>query len=146
MPPDYVDLPPEESERHREALRRQGLDLIYLLAPTSTEARIAMVAERAAGFVYLVSVTGVTGARERLPTDLAAFVRRVKRRVAVPLAVGFGISTREQVESVGELCDAAVIGSALISVIESATPAERPARVRAFIEVVTGRRRVSPER
>ncbi len=136
-----VDLPAEESDPAREALNSAGLDLIYLLAPTSTDERIRAVAARAAGFVYLVSVTGVTGVRRALPGDLVAFVRRVRARIALPLAVGFGISTPEQVATVGELCEAAVVGSALITTLEQAPPAERVAAMRHFAEVMTGRRR-----
>ena len=138
-----VDLPVEESDGVRGALQAAGLELIYLLAPTSTEERIQAVAERAGGFVYLVSVTGVTGAREALPSDLADFVARVRSRCDVPLALGFGISSRAQVETVGELCEAAVIGSALISELERAPSADRAAAARSFAEVVTGRRKES---
>ncbi len=141
-----VDLPPEESDRIREALRSQGLALIYLLAPTSTASRIREVGSRASGFVYLVSVTGVTGARDALPPDLVDCVRRVKAGIDLPVAVGFGISTRAQVESVGKLCEAAVVGSALIDVIEAAAPSKRTADVQEFAEVVTGRRIEEEER
>lgn len=141
-----VDLPPEESNDIRDTLRGHGLDLIYLLAPTSTAARIEAVAKRAAGFIYLVSVTGVTGAREQLPTDLVDFVARVRARTDLPLALGFGISTREQVETLGELCEAAVIGSAVITCIEQAPPADRTASLQRYAEVITGRRRGDTER
>ena len=136
-----VDLPPEESDDIRVALRAQGLALIYLLAPTSTPARIAAVAERASGFVYLVSVTGVTGARGALPTDLVDFVGRVRATVGLPLGVGFGISSPGQVASVGELCDAAIVGSAVITTVEQAAPGQRVAALRRFAEVMTGRGR-----
>ncbi len=136
-----VDLPPEESDAIRVALRAQGLALIYLLAPTSTPARIAAVAERASGFVYLVSVTGVTGARGALPSDLVDFVGRVRATVGLPLGVGFGISSPAQVASVGELCDAAIVGSAVITTVEQAAPGQRVATLRRFAEVMTGRGR-----
>ena len=136
-----VDLPPEESDPIREALRAAGLDLVYLLAPTSTPARIEAVAARAAGFVYLVSVTGVTGAREVLPADLVDFVARVRQAIDLPLAVGFGISSPQQVATVGELCEAAVVGSAVISTVEQAPPGQRVAALRRFAEVMTGRGR-----
>ena len=136
-----VDLPPEESDDIRIALREQGLALIYLLAPTSTPARIAAVAERASGFVYLVSVTGVTGARGALPSDLVDFVGRVRATVGLPLGVGFGISSAAQVASVGELCDAAIVGSAVITTVEQAAPGQRVAALRRFAEVMTGRGR-----
>lgn len=136
-----VDLPVEESDAIREALQEHGLELIYLLAPTSTPARIEAVAQRAAGFVYLVSVTGVTGARSALPSDLVDFVGRVRRATELPLAVGFGISNPEQVATVGELCEAAVVGSAVISTVEQAPPGQRVAALRRFAEVMTGRGR-----
>ncbi|PZC47091.1 MAG: tryptophan synthase alpha chain [Chloroflexi bacterium] len=136
-----VDLPPEESDAVRVALAAEEMSLIYLLAPTSTEARIQAVAERAAGFVYLVSVTGVTGARTELPPDLIDFVGRVRAAIELPLAVGFGISDAAQVATVGELCEAAVVGSAVISTVEQAPPGQRVASLRHFAEVMTGRGR-----
>ena len=136
-----VDLPVEESDPARAVLAAHGLDLIYLLAPTSTPERIAAVAERAGGFIYLVSVTGVTGARDELAADLREFVGRVRRCTDLPLAVGFGIRSRAQVESVGHLCEAAVIGSALTAAIAEAPPNGRVQAVEQYLEVVTGRRR-----
>ena len=136
-----VDLPVEESDPARETLAAHGIDLVYLLAPTSTAERIAAVAERAAGFIYLVSVTGVTGARDELAPDLEAFVARVREHTGVPLAVGFGVRNRAQVEAIGRLCEAAVIGSALTTTIADAPPADRARAVEQYLEVVTGRRR-----
>ncbi len=136
-----VDLPVEESDPAREVLAAQGIDLIYLLAPTSTAQRIAAVAERAAGFIYLVSVTGVTGARDEVAGDLREFVQRVRERTDLPLAVGFGIRNRAHVETVGQLCEAAVIGSALTTTIAEAPPDDRAHAVERYLEVVTGRRR-----
>ena len=135
-----VDLPVEESGACRAALDAAGLDLIFMLAPTSTEERIRAVAERASGFIYLVSVTGVTGARTDLPADLTDFVQRVRRHTALPLAVGFGISSRTQVESVGKLCEAAVVGSAIVQAVEAAPPSQRIRTVRRLAEELTGRR------
>ena len=136
-----VDLPVEESDPARETLAASGIDLVYLLAPTSTPERIAAVAQRAAGFLYLVSVTGVTGARNELAPDLREFVGRVREQVDLPLAVGFGIRNRAQVETVGQLCEAAVIGSALTTTIAEAPPSGRVQAVERYLEVVTGRRR-----
>ena len=135
-----VDLPPEESDHALAALRAKNLCLVYLLAPTSTPERIAAVAQRACGFIYLVSVTGTTGARDSLPPDLVDFVARVRSAPQLPLAVGFGVSNREQVETVGRLCEAAVIGSAVITTVQEAAPADRLETLRAFAEVITGRR------
>ena len=135
-----VDLPVEESDAARAVLARHGLSLIYLLAPTSTEARIAAAAERASGFLYLVSLTGVTGARDQVAADFASFVARVRSLTETPLAVGFGISRREHVVEVGKLVPAAIIGSALTTTIGSAPPDGRAEAVQRYLEVVTGRR------
>lgn len=135
-----VDLPVDESDAAREVLARHGLAMIYLLAPTSTEERIAAVAERASGFIYLVSLTGVTGARDQVPADFEAFVARVRALTDTPLAVGFGISRREHVEQVGNIVPAAIIGSALTTTIASAPPDGRAEAVERYLEVVTGRR------
>ena len=113
------DLPPEEGSELETATERQGLDLIYLLAPTSTEGRIRLVAERSRGFIYLVSVTGVTGARDRLPADLEAFVARVRKIATQPLCVGFGISTPEQARRVARIADGVIVGSRLIQLMEA---------------------------
>ena len=136
-----VDLPVEESDPARETLAAYGLELIFLLAPTSTPQRIAAVAQRAGGFIYLVSVTGVTGARDQLAADLTDFVKRVRGYTQLPLAVGFGVRNRAQVEAIGQLCDAAVIGSALTTTIADAPPDSRARAVEHYLEVVTGRRR-----
>lgn len=108
------DLPPEESGELERELKRFGLVLIYLLAPTSSDQRIRMVAQRAAGFIYCVSLTGVTGARSELPPGLREFLQRVRPASSLPLAVGFGISTPQQVAAVSAIADAVIIGSALI--------------------------------
>lgn len=135
-----MDLPPEESGELHAACEAHGLRLIYLLAPTSTDARIEAVAERASGFVYCVSVTGVTGARDSLSQDVGAFVQRVRKQIPLPLAVGFGISQPEHFQAVGRIADAAAIGSAIIDVIAKSEPSEREARLKHYAEVVTGRR------
>jgi tryptophan synthase alpha chain len=135
-----VDVPPEEGGPLKAALAAYGMDVIYLLAPTSTEARVARVADQASGFVYCVSVAGTTGARGELPEDLPAFIARVRKHTDLPLAVGFGVSRREHVATIGQLCEAAVIGSAIIDVIDQAPPEQRAERLRTYVEVVTGRR------
>ena len=108
------DLPPEEAEELETACRKAGLATIYLLAPTSTEDRIRFVAAHCTGFVYLVSVTGITGARTELPLDLAEFVARVRSHTTLPLAVGFGIATRSQAAAVAAVADGVIVGSALV--------------------------------
>lgn len=130
------DLPPDEADALQAACRQHGLDLIFLLAPNSPPDRIRLVTERSSGFVYLVSVTGVTGARAQLPPELADFVRRVRAVTAKPLAVGFGIATPQQAAAVGKLADGVIVGSALIRAVQgSARPAEDAAAfVRALRE------------
>lgn len=115
------DLPPEEALELEAACRDTGLALVYLLAPTSTPERIAQVAGQSSGFLYLVSLTGVTGARQALPADLEAFIRRVRRETNLPVAVGFGISTPEQARLVGSLADGVIVGSALIDAVDRST-------------------------
>ncbi len=113
------DMPPEEGTEMGKYAEGNGLDLIYLLAPTSNEARMKTVAEHSKGFVYLVSVTGVTGARSYLPSDLEVFIRRVRNVTSKPLCAGFGISTPEQAGQIGRLADGIIIGSRIIQYMES---------------------------
>jgi len=114
-----VDLPPNEAARQfTPALRAQGIDSIFLLSPTSTRARVKEVAGSSTGFVYYVSRTGVTGVQGELATDLRRDVRRVRRRLELPLAVGFGISNPEQVAAVARMADGVVVGSALVRIVE----------------------------
>jgi len=114
-----VDLPPEEAAaEYTPALAAAGVDPVFLLAPTSDRERIAAVDRAAAGFIYYVSRTGVTGERAELARELVRGVKRARRRVHLPLAVGFGISTPEQVAAVGEIADGVVVGSALVAEVE----------------------------
>jgi len=112
------DLPLEESSTLQEAMGKNKLDLIHLLAPTSTDGRIKEVAEKASGFIYLVSLTGVTGARSRLPVELEGFVKRVRSSVKQPLCIGFGISTAEQAVRVARAGDGVIIGSRIVRLME----------------------------
>src|SRR5215469_53283 len=116
-----TDLTPEESEDYRRVLGAHHLDRIFLGAPTSTGERLAKIANCSSGFLYLISRTGVTGAKDALPDDLPALLRRARAVSPLPLAVGFGISLPGHVSVLGGLADAAVVGSALVSEIESAT-------------------------
>jgi len=125
------DLPPEEAAEFSAACVDNNLALVYLLAPNSSPERIRLIARASSGFLYLVSVTGITGARDRLPAHLSAFVARVRAATDLPLAVGFGISTPEQVRQVGEVADGVVVGSALIERIGAA--ADPAAATREFI-------------
>ncbi|MCI0821505.1 MAG: tryptophan synthase subunit alpha [Chloroflexi bacterium] len=136
-----LDLPPEESSAMRDALESHELALIALLAPNSSDERIELGTRGAKGFVYCVSVTGVTGARKELSKDLPAFVGRVRARTDLPIAVGFGVSERRHVEAIGKYADAAAVGSALIDLIDSAPPSERAARAGAFVAALAGTRR-----
>ena len=135
------DLPPDEAGELREALEQHGLGIVSMLAPTSTEERIVLGCEHARGFVYCVSVTGVTGARSDLPDDLPEFVARVRRHTDLPVGVGFGIAERRHVERVGQVADVAVVGSALINVIDSAPPGETASRAGAFVRGLTAAER-----
>jgi len=124
------DLPPEEAHELRAALLSQGIDLVFLLAPTSDSARIETVARQGSGFLYLVSLVGVTGAREHLPASLEAFCEQVRAACAhaavdLPLAVGFGIGTPEQAARVASIADGVIVGSALIRAIAAATEADQ---------------------
>ncbi len=138
-----VDLPPEESAPVREACLVHDIRLIYLLAPTSTDERIKLVANLASGFIYCVSVTGVTGARDEVSPGLQEFVKRVRIHTHLPIAVGFGISQPKHFQAVGQIADAAVIGSAIIDEIDKADPSQQAARLREYAEVVTGQRRAA---
>lgn len=108
------DLPPEEAGELEALCDARGLALVYLLAPTSTPNRIKLAAEKSRGFIYLVSLTGVTGARSDLPPGLAEFVARVRQQTDTPLAVGFGIGNGEQARAVAQLADGVIVGSALV--------------------------------
>ncbi len=122
------DLPPEEAESVQPVLQAAGLDLVYLVAPTSDAARISTVTGRSDGFVYLVSLVGVTGARDQLTRDLGEFVARVRAATSKPLAVGFGIGTPGQAAEVAGLADGVIVGSALIKVIGGAVDPVAAAR------------------
>jgi tryptophan synthase alpha chain len=124
------DLPLGEGESLAKACRQHGLAQIYLLPPTSPPDRVRLVTARSRGFVYLVSVTGVTGARDRLPADLAAFIQRVRAATDKPLAVGFGISSADQAALVAATADGVIVGSA---VLLQATGADGINKVRGFV-------------
>ncbi|HUE56283.1 MAG TPA: tryptophan synthase subunit alpha [Candidatus Udaeobacter sp.] len=116
-----TDLTPEESADYHRILAAHHLDTIFLGAPTSTDERLAKIASCSSGFLYLISRTGVTGAKDALPDDLPSLLRRARNVTQVPIAVGFGISLPGHVSVLGGLADAAVVGSALVSEIENAT-------------------------
>ena len=115
-----TDLTPEESVDYRRILAAHHLDTVFLGAPTSTDERLSTIAAVTSGFLYLISRTGVTGAKDSLPDELPALLRRARAITTIPIAVGFGISLPGHVSLLGGLADAAVIGSALVSEIENA--------------------------
>jgi tryptophan synthase alpha chain len=139
------DLPPEEAEPLRDALNAQGVALIFLVTPTSPDERIervARMAETSGGFIYCVSLSGVTGARDRLPEQLAAFVGRVREWATLPLAVGFGVARPEHVAEIGRIADGAVVASALLNAADAAPPEHRVEAAVAFLrELAQGTRR-----
>jgi tryptophan synthase alpha chain len=114
------DLPPDEAAPLEAACKEHGLALVFLLAPTATPERIQEVAAHTQGFLYLVSLAGVTGVRSQLPADLQAFVLRARQAASTPVAVGFGISTPEQAQAVGQMADGVIVGSALVNAAEQA--------------------------
>ena len=113
------DLPPEEGSELEIAAKNSNLDLIYLLAPTSNESRIRLVTKKSRGFIYLVSVTGTTGARKSLPSGLDTFVVRVREIARQPLCIGFGISTARQARQIAAIADGIIVGSRIIQLMES---------------------------
>jgi tryptophan synthase alpha chain len=119
-----TDLTPEESEDYRRIIHTQNLDTIFLVAPTSDDERLRKISACSSGFLYLISRTGVTGAKDSLPDDLPGLLRRVHEFTELPVAVGFGISLPGHVSVLGGLADAAVVGSALVSEIEKASSVE----------------------
>lgn len=128
-----TDLAPEEAGEFAAVLRANDLDMIFLVAPTSTDARLQLVAERASGFIYAVSRAGVTGARDEMSAEAEKLVRRVRKFSDLPVAVGFGISKPQQVADVWRYADAAVVGSAIVGEIEQAKSAnEAVSRVGQF--------------
>ncbi len=140
------DLPPEESAPLHEAAQRQGLSLIFLVPPTTPDERIARIAELAANgpgsFVYCVSLSGVTGSREELPSHLQDFIERVRRFTKdkhLPLAVGFGLSTPEHIARVMRYAEGAVVGSALVNLIERHKEEEQVEAVRQYIQSLAQR-------
>ena len=132
-----VDLPPEEGEAVKRKCAENDLDLVMLLTPTSTNERIELISSQASGFIYCVSITGVTGARSSLPATLPNLDQSIREHTDLPIAIGFGISQREHIESLAKYADGAVIGSAIIDAIDEATPKERVSRVQNFVKTLS---------
>ena len=128
-----TDMIVEEAGEYLEAMHANRLAPVFLAAPTSPDARLKAIAECSQGFVYAISRTGITGTQSHLTSDAADVVTRLKRFTKLPVAVGFGISTPEHVKAVGEFADAAVVGSAIVQLIEKTVPEQAAAAVGRFV-------------
>ncbi|WP_263367020.1 tryptophan synthase subunit alpha [Edaphobacter bradus] len=128
-----TDMIVEEAGEYLEAMHANKLAPVFLAAPTSPDARLAAIAGASQGFVYAISRTGTTGTQQSIAGDASELVGRLRQFTKLPIAVGFGISNAEHVKAVGEFADAAVIGSAIVALIEKTAPAEAPAAVGRFI-------------
>jgi len=131
-----VDLPPEEGGELWARCQAAAIDNILLVAPGSSDDRIRRIAAEASGFIYCVSVAGVTGARAQLPAALPDFLARVRRHTSLPLAVGFGISRPEHLRSLHGLADAAVVGSAVVDIIDASPPGEVGERLKDYLRTL----------
>lgn len=129
-----TDLIVEEAAEYLAAMHRVGLAPIFLAAPTSPDERLEAIATYSGGFVYAISRTGITGKQQSLTADASALVDRIRRWTKLPVAVGFGISNSEHFAQVGEFADAAVVGSAIVELIERSTPEDAPSAVARFIK------------
>jgi tryptophan synthase alpha chain len=127
-----TDLPIEEAAEYLREARKNDLATIFLAAPTSTDQRLKQIAEVSTGFIYAISRTGVTGARQQMTGDAQSLVKRVRRFTKLPIAVGFGISTPEQFQAIGKFAEAAVVGSAIVHAIEQ-NPGREAATVAEFV-------------
>jgi len=128
-----VDYPPEECVEFAASLRAHHLDLIFLLAPTSTEQRMRQVAEVASGYVYYVSLKGVSGSGALNTDEVEAMLPRIRQHVHIPVGVGFGIRDAATARTIGQVADAVVIGSKLIQLVEAAAPGQAPEQARSFM-------------
>lgn len=137
-----TDLPVEEADGYLQAMRQHDLATVFLAAPTSPDERLKRIAQASSGFVYAVSRTGVTGARQQLETDAQTLVKRLRKFTKLPIAVGFGVSTPKQFTEIGKFADAAVVGSAIVQTIE-ANPGSEAAAVAKFIKQLTATSRSS---
>ncbi len=133
-----TDLPVEESGDYLRAMKAHKLAPVFLAAPTSTDERLRNIAKHSRGFVYAISRTGITGARQELAGDARSLVERLRAHTRLPIAVGFGVSTPEQFSEVGSFADAAVVGSAIVQCIEQ-NPGREAAAVSEFLSSLTGK-------
>ncbi|MGI8976621.1 MAG: tryptophan synthase subunit alpha [Thermomicrobiales bacterium] len=132
------DLPIEESDRILQPCREHGRDLIFMVAPTSTERRMQLVGERGSGFVYCVSLTGVTGARDKVAAGLGPYLDRLRQHTDLPLIVGFGISTPEHVTEVAAHADGMIVASAMINYLDTLPEADQPHGAADFFRYIRG--------
>jgi tryptophan synthase alpha chain len=139
-----TDMIVEESDEYLVHLRKHHLAPIFLAAPTSSDERLRKIAEVTQGFVYAISRTGITGAQKTLTDDAEQLVRRLRRYTKLPIAVGFGVSTPEHVDALAEFADAAVVGSALVAIIEKSSREEAPSSIARFIKGLLGGLREGP--
>lgn len=124
------DLPADEAGDLARQARAAGLDVIFMLSPTSTDARIKLAAAQSSGFIYCVSLTGVTGVRDRLSGEVEGLVKRIRQHTGLPICVGFGVSTTEQARQVGAIADGVIVGSAIVALLEQGGD---PARLEEFV-------------
>jgi tryptophan synthase alpha chain len=129
-----TDLIVEEADEYLAAVKEFHLAPIFLAAPTSPDARLKAIADVSQGFVYAISRTGITGTQQKVASDAAELVTRLRKFTSLPIAVGFGISNAEHVAAVGTFADAAVIGSAIVSIVEKSAPGQAAAAVGKFVE------------
>ncbi len=132
------DLPPDEGQELELVASKSGLDLIYLLSPTSTDQRIRLVAGRSRGFVYLTSVAGVTGVRDELPPGLGEFAARVRAAASLPVCVGFGISNARQAGQIARIADGVIVGSRIVNLMGAGATASLEAFARELRAAIDG--------
>ena len=133
-----TDMIVEEAADYMAAMKKHGLAPVFLAAPTSPDDRLKAIAEHTEGFLYAISRTGITGVSSTLSDDASKLVQRIRQFTDKPIALGFGVSNAEHVRTVGEYADAAVIGSAIVAIIEKSTPQEAPAAVAEFVRGLRG--------
>lgn len=134
-----TDMIVEEAEEYLRIMHAHGLAPVFLAAPTSPDERLKAIAESSQGFVYAISRVGITGTQTELAADAKGLVERLRRFTKLPIALGFGVSTPEHVRAVGEFADAAVVGSAIVGLIEKTPGAEAPQAVGEFVRSLSGR-------
>jgi tryptophan synthase alpha chain len=134
-----TDMIVEEAAEYLRIMHAHGLMPVFLAAPTSPDARLKAIAENSQGFVYAISRVGITGTQTELASDAKGLVERLRKFTKLPIALGFGVSTAEHVRAVGEFADAAVVGSAIVGLIEKTPAAEAPKAVGEFVAKLTGR-------